>query len=147
LEARREIAAPEELSEWVKVWAGSLIELSDDIEAQLRCATDQLVGQLRWLRAGRSRIEPHLLRLAYPTIVRLLKKERLRISNFELLVAYAHASGLHPYKNSLKGDNPIDALKAQLFRAKKSDMGVAVLSRMLANGASWSKSKYQGDSS
>jgi hypothetical protein len=133
LEVPRKFAAPRQLSEWDKIWTGSLRELAGTIEAQLRSAAENLVKQLGWLRSGRTKIESHLLCSTYTSIVELRKRERLRISSYGLLVAYAHASQLVPYKNLVADGEPVGAMKMRLSRAKHSQKRVDVLCRLLLN--------------
>lgn len=94
------VMVPRILSEWESVWIGSSHELAGTIGAQLEAAEKRLVELQGFLDLGRTEIEPYLLWSTRLSIAEAIKGVKPRISAYKLLVAYAHASELIPYRLS-----------------------------------------------
>jgi hypothetical protein len=94
------VMVPRILSEWESVWIGSLHELAGTIGAQLEAAEKRLVELQKFLDLGRTEIEPYLLWSTHLSIAEAIRGMKPRISAYRLLVAYAHASELIPYRRS-----------------------------------------------
>ena len=116
----RKTAPPDQLLEWVSIWSGSLRDFLDRIEAQLSDGEEFLVHQQKWLRSRRTKIESHLLLLANSWITKLITEKKLSISNFEMLVAYAHGADLVSLDDFAESSDPVKDMAVRISRAPHS---------------------------
>jgi hypothetical protein len=134
----RQLSIPRQMFEWDNIWMGSMRELVRRIKSQLESCDQELVGQRQyWLNLGRTKIETHLLDSALSTIVTQLKERKLRLDKHCVLVAYAHAALLVPYLESDGKKASVAAMKARMYRARKSKNKGAMLTLFLAQMLKW----------
>ena len=81
---------------------------------------------------GRTKLESHLLSSARSSIAKATKGGKPHINIYGLLVAYADASGLVPYRMSATEGDPVANMKVRLSRVKSSRTGIHMLSIVLA---------------
>ena len=134
-------APPHQLSEWTGIWIGSLRDLVGRIEAQLSSGEEFLVQQHRWLSSGRTKIESHLLLSANSWITKLIAEKVLSITNFEMLVAYAHASDLVSLDESAESSDVVKGMQARISRAPNSKKYVESLALFFQMGINDLKTK------
>ncbi len=126
--APREAQIPPHLSEWTAAWVDSLGGHLEEILGQLKGQTRILRQHAEWLKAGRTEVESHLLRLTYSEIKEAVAGTPFARCPIKLLSAYAHASGLVRYIE--EGDFG-DAIKMRVARARKSRHAASVLGRLV----------------
>jgi hypothetical protein len=126
------VMVPRILSQWESVWIGSLHELADTIRAQLEAAEKSLVELQKFLHLGRTEIESYLLWSTHLSIAEAIKGMKPRISAYKLLVAYAHASELIPYRRSADDRVSVIAMKMRVSRVKRSPTKIGMLSVIVA---------------
>ncbi len=124
--------APRILGEWDEVWIGSLRELTNRTKNQLHSTKDQLVGLQGFLRYGRTDLESYLLEQTHSFITKEVKGRKPRISAHKVLVAYAFASNLLPYRGSTTTGDPVKAMKIRMSRVKHLKTRIPMLTLLLA---------------
>ena len=128
----REFAVPQSFSEWESIWIGSLRQLIGTFKNQLLSGEGHLVALQEFLHFGRTQLRSHLLLVAHSSIANLIKGKKPLPSVYKLLVAYADASQLIPYRDSAADGEIVDSMKNRIARAKLSKMIIPMLSILLA---------------
>jgi len=124
----RDVALPRIFSEWEDIWVGSLRDLALSIRGQLQSANDRLVKVQEFCRRGRTEIESYLLWWGLESIQKEIDGSEPPNVADALLAVYAYASLLLAYQVG----GSVDTVTRRVYRAKRSDEAVAMLSMMLA---------------
>lgn len=113
---------PEWMNPWERIWIEAFHELREEIESELRVATQYLERLSKLAKLGRTEIRSHILLWLSDSITRVTANTRLSKFPATTLAALAYAADLVPSDDGdddAKG-NYVRAISRRLQRAKKS---------------------------